>query len=202
MGHDILEASIQWITLRDDRLTGEVALRSLVMLIAICLFSYIAVASFSFVRRCMAGASIRDLLANGCYEWIPGRGFHFVITGCLWIGRLGSGLAIIAAGLRALAQFDEDKTPEWTSAIIILAGTILAFTLARWLYHFHSETFIRVTRVKPPEVQVSVKSIQALRDVGDTSRIGTEKFPNDASPFFGVGLLARRLLRFLNSGWL
>ena len=196
-GRESLDASIEWITRRDDRITHEVGLRSLIMLVVLCLVSYLMVASFSFLRRWLAGARIRDLLAYGCYEWLPGRGLLFLVFGCLWILMIASGLSICAAGLRFIAQFDDSKTPDWKSAVVMLIGSITAFVLARWFYRLYSATFIEVSHFKLPQVKVSVKSIRSLRDAGDTSRIGTEKFPNSASPFFGLGLFTRHILRFL-----
>lgn len=195
LGRQTLDTSLEWITRRDERLTHEVALRSLILLMVICGVGYTIVAVFSFLRRWLAGARWRDLLAYGCYEWIPGRGVHFILVGCLWTIMAGSGLAIAAAGLRVLAQFDEKKTPDWKSAIAMLIGSVLVFLLARALYRLYSATFIEVTNVNLPQVKVSVRSIRSLRDAGDTSRIGTEKFPNRVSPFFGLGLLTRHMLR-------
>jgi hypothetical protein len=194
-GQHALDASLEWVMRKDERITQEVALRSLITLVVLCILGHTIVASFSFLRRWLAGARVRDLLAYGCYEWLPGRGIHFIVVGCLWTFMIGCGLAIAAAGLRILAQFDESKTPDWKSAIAMLIGTGLVFLVARGLYRLYSATFIEVKNVNLPQVKVSVRSIRSLRDAGDTSRIGTEKFPNHISPFFGIGLLTRHILR-------
>lgn len=198
-GQWALEVSIAWLTQRDAQMTSEVAIRALIILITICFGSFVVVASFSFARRWLAGASTSDLLANGCYEWLPGRGIHFVVFGCICILMVASGFSIAAASLRLLAQFDTKRTPDWASAIVMLVGATTSFLLTRALKRFYATTFIDIKKIQLPRVKVSVKSIRPLRDAGDTSRIGTEKFPNVTSPFFGIGLLTRRILRLAAS---
>lgn len=198
-GQWALEVSIAWLTQRDAQMTSEVAIRALIILITICFGSFVVVASFSFARRWLAGASTSDLLANGCYEWLPGRGIHFVVFGCICILMVASGFSIAAASLRLLAQFDTKRTPDWASAIVMLVGATTSFLLTRALKRFYATAFIDIKKIQLPRVKVSVKSIRPLRDAGDTSRIGTEKFPNVTSPFFGIGLLTRRILRLAAS---
>jgi hypothetical protein len=194
-GQWALEVSIDWLNQRNEQMTSEVALRALFILLTVCFGSFVFVACFSFARRWLAGATISDLLANGCYEWLPGRGVHFVVYGCIWIFMVASGFSIAAAVIRLLAQFDNKRMPDWVSAIVMLVGATISFLLTRALYRFYSATFIDIKKIQLPRVKVSVKSIRPLRDAGDTSRIGTERFPNVTSPFFGIGLLTRRVLR-------
>lgn len=195
-GQRTMEFSIAWLTQRDEQISSEVALRALFVLITICFGSFLFVACFSFARRWLAGASTSDLLANGCYEWLPGRGVHFVVFGCICVLMVASGFSIATAGLRLLAQFDTKRTPDWASAIVMPVIATISFFLTRALKRFYEAAFIDIKKIQLPRVKVSVKSIRPLRDAGDTSRIGTEKFPNVASPFFGMGLLTRRFLRF------
>jgi len=71
------------------------------------------------------------------------------------------------------------------------------FLIARWIRRSFKSKFIAVGVPKLPEVKVAVRAIISMRDAGDTSSIGTERFPNQASVYFHFGLFVRQILRLI-----
>lgn len=165
------------------------------LILTVSIVGFALVAAYSFLRRMVAWAGPRALFVNGCYEWMPGRGMLYVIYGSLWIAQLGGVLAIALASLRLLSQLDSSQQADWLAAGLSMALATALFFLARWLRRYFQTKFIIVKEVRLPEVQVKVRAITAMKDAGDTYSIGTERFPNQASAFFHLGVFTRQLIR-------
>ena len=186
----------EWFA-QDDQVTGSTVVRAWALLLGLCFVGFLVTFVYSFLRRLIAGSGIRALFLRGCYEWIPGRGIHLILNGILWVHFVGWIFALLAAGIRCLAQFDDSKTPDWKLSIIWLSISLLGLLISGAIHRKYSACFIHVAPPALPKVNVSVSSIGNFRDVGDTSQIGTERFPNDASAFFTLGVFTRQLLRLV-----
>ncbi|XZE18021.1 hypothetical protein SH449x_003304 [Pirellulaceae bacterium SH449] len=171
--------------------------QSLGLLAVTSCLGFVSVLFVSLLRRLIAGAQFQELLANGCYEWIPGRGMLYVIYGILWIIQSWGMALVVFTVIGLFAAFDPERKTALLPAVSFLALAIAWFVLARWVRLKFDRRFISVDSFTLPIVDVNVRAITALRDAGDTSKIGTERFPNQASPYFSLGIIARQWIRFV-----
>jgi hypothetical protein len=193
----LLERYYALFQTQDQQVEEQTFVRAWILLLGICVVAHCVVLTYSFLRRIVAGSGIRALIICGCYEWVPARGLHILMYGGLWVHVIGWSIATLASAIRLLSQLDRSKTPDWRSASCWLVTSILCWGIAIAISRFYGYRFINVDPPPLPKVKVSVNSIGSYLDVGDTSQIGTERFPSDISPFFHLGVFVRQILRLI-----